>query len=123
MTNTTFFFFFFVCPVAQSKSLFDDPADKIEELTGIIKLDIQAIRKKIQGMDALVASQGRQNEQTSTHSGVVMETLAGNLGQTTMQFSKILEMRTEVRSFFYISSSETTTTTLHQSPQFRISTF
>lgn len=83
--------------MAQSKSLFDDPADKIEELTGIIKMDIQAIRKKIQTMDQLANSQGRQNSQSASHSGVVMETLSGNLGETTLQFTKILELRTEVR--------------------------
>ena len=94
--------------VAQSKSLFDDPADKIEELTGIIKLDIQAIRKKIQNMEALVASQGRQNDQTSTHSGVVVETLNSNLGQTALQFTKILELRTEVRLIVLLFSSHTT---------------
>jgi syntaxin 5 len=81
--------------LAQSKSLFDDPADKIEELTGIIKLDIQAIRKKLQNMESMVVAQGRQNEQTSTHSGVVIDTLANNLGATAMQFTKILELRTE----------------------------
>lgn len=88
--------------MAQSKSLFDDPADKIEELTGIIKMDIQAIRKKLQAMDQMVASQGRQNSQSATHSGVVMDTLNGNLGETTLQFTKILEMRTEVREVIVI---------------------
>lgn len=86
--------------VAQSKSLFDDPADKIEELTGIIKMDIEAIRKKLQTMNTMVATQGRQSEQSATHSGVVMETLTGNLGETTLQFTKILEMRTEVGKIF-----------------------
>jgi len=86
--------------VAQSKSLFDDPADKIEELTGIIKMDIQAIRKKLKTMESMVHSQGRQSAQSATHSDVVMETLTGNLGQTTMQFTKILELRTEVCSSF-----------------------
>lgn len=51
-------------------------------------------------MDGLVNKQGRQNEQTTAHSGVVMETLTGALGETTMQFTKILEIRTEVRVSF-----------------------
>lgn len=81
--------------LAQSKSLFDDPADKIEELTGIIKMDIQAIRGKLQKMEAMVAAQGRQSDQSATHSGVVVDTLTGNLGATALQFTKILELRTE----------------------------
>ena len=108
---------FFVKKVAQSKSLFDDPADKIEELTGIIKLDIQAIRKKLQNMESMVVAQGRQNEQTSTHSGVVIDTLANNLGATAMQFTKILELRTEVRPSYSFFASDSYLLALQVGPQ------
>jgi hypothetical protein len=59
-------------------------------------MDIQAIRGKLQKMEAMVAAQGRQSDQSATHSGMVMDTLTGNLGETALQFTKILELRTEV---------------------------
>lgn len=83
--------------VAQRKSLFDDPADKIEELTGIIKMDIQAIKRKLQSMEALSNSQTGASQQSIEHSGMVVGTLSDNLRDTTMQFAQILELRTEVR--------------------------
>lgn len=81
--------------VAKSNSLFDDPADKIEELTGIIKLDIQNIRKKIDDLQRLSDS-FRGNKHTTTHNVNIIDTLKLGLSDTTDNFAKVLEVRTEV---------------------------
>lgn len=101
-----FFFLFVFCfcvvenaTVAKSRSLFDDPAEKIEELTSIIKEDINSIKSKIAALQSLAASQRRQhpNEQSHTHSGTIIDSLSDQLMTTTKQFQKVLEIRTEVR--------------------------
>lgn len=82
--------------LAKSNSLFDDPADKIEELTGIIKLDIQNIRKKIDDLQNLSNSfNGSQNKHTKNHNVNIIDTLRVGLSDTTDNFAKVLEVRTE----------------------------
>jgi hypothetical protein len=83
--------------VSKSRSLFDDPAERIEELTAIVKQDIQHIRGKIEALHTLMGSQRYQTAQMSEHSGTVIQTLNNNLMQATERFRKVLEVRTEVR--------------------------
>lgn len=82
--------------MAKSQSLFDDPADKIEELTGIIKLDIQNVRKKIENLQSLSDSFRHKNRQSSDHNVRIIDFLKSGLSETTDQFAKVLEVRTEV---------------------------
>lgn len=82
--------------MAKSQSLFDDPADKIEELTGIIKLDIQNIRKKIEDLQILSDTYRHRNKQSSDHNVKIIDALKSGLTDTTDQFAKVLEVRTEV---------------------------
>eukprot|EP01122_Echinamoeba_exundans_P005515 TRINITY_DN1566_c0_g1_i1.p1 TRINITY_DN1566_c0_g1~~TRINITY_DN1566_c0_g1_i1.p1 ORF type:complete len:294 (+),score=67.57 TRINITY_DN1566_c0_g1_i1:332-1213(+) len=81
--------------LSKSRSLFDDPAERIEELTAIVKQDIQHIRGKIEALHTLMGSQRYQTAQMSEHSGTVIQTLNNNLMQATERFRKVLEVRTE----------------------------
>lgn len=94
-------------PVSKSRSLFDDPAERIEELTAIVKQDIQHIRGKIEALHTIVGSQRFQTAQMTEHSGTVIQTLNNNLMQATERFRKVLEVRTEARIFATRNSRRT----------------
>eukprot|EP01120_Amphizonella_sp_Union-15-10_P004514 TRINITY_DN15146_c0_g1_i1.p1 TRINITY_DN15146_c0_g1~~TRINITY_DN15146_c0_g1_i1.p1 ORF type:complete len:290 (-),score=61.54 TRINITY_DN15146_c0_g1_i1:111-980(-) len=81
--------------LAKSKSLFDDPAEKIQELTVIVKSDIHRLNQKINQLQTFVESRGRSNDQTNSHSGTIIDSLKTSLMQTTNQFREVLEVRTE----------------------------
>jgi syntaxin 5 len=81
--------------LAKSQSLFNDPAEKIQELVVLIKQDIQFLDKKIKELEHLVKNQKHENEQTGTHSETIVEALKSNLILTTNSFKKVLEIRTE----------------------------
>jgi len=81
--------------VAKSTAIFDDQSSsKIEELTNIIKQDIQGIRVRIEALQHLVESQ-QGTSQSSKHSGAIITTLNNSLKDTTDQFRRALEIRTE----------------------------
>jgi hypothetical protein len=82
--------------VAKSQSLFNDPAEKIQELVVLIKQDIQFLDKKIKELENLVRNQRYANEQSGSHSETIVEALKSNLVMTTNSFKKVLEIRTEV---------------------------
>lgn len=82
--------------MAKSQSLFNDPAEKIQELVVLIKQDIQFLDKKIKELENLVRNQRYANEQSGSHSETIVEALKSNLVMTTNSFKKVLEIRTEV---------------------------
>jgi hypothetical protein len=82
--------------VAKSQSLFNDPAEKIQELVVLIKQDIQFLDKKINDLEKLVRQQKHANEQMGTHTETIVEALKSNLVTTTNNFRKVLEIRTQV---------------------------
>jgi hypothetical protein len=88
--------------VAKSQSLFNDPAEKFQELVVLIKQDIQFLDKKIKELENLVRNQRYANEQSGSHSEAIVEALKSNLVMTTNSFKKVLEIRTEVITFSQI---------------------
>jgi len=81
--------------VAKSTSLFNDPTEKIQELVYIIKQDIQYLDKKIVELDQLVKSHRAGTDQAHSHSDTIVDALKANLRNTTQNFTKVLEMRSE----------------------------
>lgn len=75
-------------------SLFDDPVVEIEELTAIIKQNIQNINKEI----AVLRETSRatnSNKQNSAHSDTVVTYLNSKLATATKDFKDVLQVRTE----------------------------
>jgi len=81
--------------LAKKKSLFDDPAVEIEELTYIIKQDIQNLNKQIGSLQEQAKARGNHNKQNDAHSDTVIGYLNSKLASTTKDFKEILQVRTE----------------------------
>jgi len=80
--------------LAKKRSIFDDPSAEIEELTFIIKQDIQNINSQISALKAL----GKGNysgKQAEAHNDTVIGYLNTKLATTTKDFKEILQVRTE----------------------------
>lgn len=83
--------------MAKKGGLFDNPTVEIEELTFIIKQDIQNLNKQISLLKEF-SSKGSSNKQGETHSKTVINYLNFKLADTTKGFKDILQVRTEVYS-------------------------
>ncbi|KAJ8384592.1 hypothetical protein AAFF_G00200290 [Aldrovandia affinis] len=82
--------------LAKRKSLFDDKAVEVEELTYIIKQDITSLNKQIAQLQDLMRSRGRQNgRHGQTHSNTIMVSLQSKLASMSNDFKSVLEVRTE----------------------------
>jgi len=79
--------------LAKRKSLFDDPAVEIQELTAIINQDIKNLNNQITTLQQ--GQQAKNNKQTQTHSVTIVDSLKSQLRTTTKDFSEVLELRTE----------------------------
>jgi syntaxin 5 len=77
--------------------MFDDPAQEVDELTGIIKQDIQALNANIAELQRLgTAKQGETaSKQSSDHSHTVVDSLRTRLKDATQEFKDVLTVRTE----------------------------
>lgn len=80
--------------LAKKNSLFDNPTVEIEELTFIIKQDIQNLNRQISLLKEF-SSKGSSNKQGETHSKTVINYLNFKLADTTKGFKDILQVRTE----------------------------
>jgi len=80
--------------LAKTKSLFDDPAIEIEELTFIIKQNIQNINKEIAALRESSRA-ANVNKHNSAHSDTIVTYLNTKLASTTKDFKEILQVRTE----------------------------
>eukprot|EP00164_Ancoracysta_twista_P002690 GFYU01003583.1.p1 GENE.GFYU01003583.1~~GFYU01003583.1.p1 ORF type:complete len:316 (+),score=76.74 GFYU01003583.1:148-1095(+) len=82
--------------LAQKKSIFDDPAAEIQELTVIIKQDITNLNQQIDHLQHIAHSSSlgnnRQREQCSDH---IVGSLKTKLMDVTKMFQEVLQMRTE----------------------------
>ncbi|XP_076835906.1 syntaxin 5A, like [Brachyhypopomus gauderio] len=82
--------------LAKRKSLFDDKAVEIDELTYIVKQDINSLNKQIAELQHLVRS---RNSHTSrhlhTHSNTIVVSLQSKLASMSSDFKSVLEVRTE----------------------------
>ncbi|XP_062380630.1 syntaxin-5a [Sardina pilchardus] len=82
--------------LAKRKSLFDDKSVEIEELTYIIKQDINSLNKQIAQLQGLVRSRSGQNgRHVQTHSNTIVVSLQSKLASMSNDFKSVLEVRTE----------------------------
>ncbi|XP_058506362.1 syntaxin-5a isoform X1 [Solea solea] len=82
--------------LAKRKSLFDDKAVEIEELTYIIKQDINSLNKQIAQLQDLVRSRGTPGSRhIQTHSTTIVVSLQSKLASMSNDFKSVLEVRTE----------------------------
>uniref|UniRef100_A0A8C4AXW8 t-SNARE coiled-coil homology domain-containing protein n=1 Tax=Denticeps clupeoides TaxID=299321 RepID=A0A8C4AXW8_9TELE len=82
--------------LAKIKSLFDDKSVEIEELTYIIKQDINSLNKQIAQLQDLVRSRSGQNgRHIQTHSNTIVVSLQSKLASMSNDFKSVLEVRTE----------------------------
>lgn len=82
--------------LAKRKSLFDDKAIEIEELTYIIKQDINSLNKQIAQLQDLVRSRGAPGgRHIQTHSNTIVVSLQSKLASMSNDFKSVLEVRTE----------------------------
>lgn len=79
--------------MASSTSLFNDPVHDIQELTYIIKKDIDALEDKLTHVKAL---SNKNNQQSQQNSDNVLGNLGLKLHDTTKEFKKVLATRSEV---------------------------
>ncbi|CAK5027411.1 unnamed protein product [Meloidogyne enterolobii] len=89
--------------LAKNKSLFDDRASDIEELSQTIKQDITGLNKQIANLQqvALQRSGSKSNsskneQQGQNHSKLVVVGLQSKLASISKTFKNVLEIRTEV---------------------------
>lgn len=93
-------FFFFT--VAKRKSLFNDKPTEIQELTYIIKEDLNSLNQQIAKLQQVgkhqrdVISSGHQH--LLSHSSSVVLALQSKLASMSTEFKNVLEVRTEVSS-------------------------
>lgn len=96
-TNKLLFHF----SVAKSSSMFNDPALEIQELTALIKIDIDALNLAVSELQALQnfeASDRDLSKDSIVHSTTICDDLKNRLMGTTKQFKDVLTARTEVEA-------------------------
>ena len=88
--------------LAKRTSMFDDPTAEIDELTGILKQDIQALNAAIAELQRVSSRRGGgggeeapQNKQSADHSHTVVDSLRARLKDATLEFKDVLTLRTE----------------------------
>ncbi|XP_062867980.1 syntaxin 5A, like [Trichomycterus rosablanca] len=82
--------------LAQRKSLFDDRAVEIDELTYIVKQDINSLNKQIAQLQELIRSRnGQNNRHLQSHSNSIVVSLQSKLASMSSDFKSVLEVRTE----------------------------
>ncbi|KAJ9531200.1 hypothetical protein QJQ45_006637 [Haematococcus lacustris] len=81
--------------LAKRTSMFDDPAAEVDELTGIIKQDIQQLNNTIAELQRTGARKGDDNKQSTDHSHTVVDSLRTRLKDATHEFKEVLTVRTE----------------------------
>eukprot|EP01026_Neomeris_dumetosa_P014519 TRINITY_DN1529_c0_g1_i3.p1 TRINITY_DN1529_c0_g1~~TRINITY_DN1529_c0_g1_i3.p1 ORF type:complete len:279 (-),score=15.96 TRINITY_DN1529_c0_g1_i3:312-1148(-) len=76
-------------------SVFDDPTKEIQELTGMVKQDIQVLNKQLGELQTLQTNSGINTKQSLSHSESVVTSLRTKLKSETQRFQGVLEMRKE----------------------------
>lgn len=79
--------------LAKQTSMFDDPAQEINELATVVKHDIQALNQTISDLQTFSA--GGPNKQSSDHSHTVIDNLRTRLKDATQEFKDVLTLRTD----------------------------
>jgi len=84
--------------LARRKTLFDDRPREIQELTFIIKEDMNALNRQIGQLQQIAKAQrsgGLQGRHQQSHTSSVVFTLQTKLASMTNNFKEVLEVRTE----------------------------
>jgi len=85
--------------LAKRKTIFDDRPQEIQELTFIIKEDMNALNRQISQLQQIARSQvaeaAGKGKHQATHSGSVVVTLQSRLANMTSEFKNVLQVRTE----------------------------
>lgn len=81
--------------LAKRTSMFDDPSREIDEMTGIIKQDIQGLNMAIADLQRISGKKAEDNKQSADHSHTVVNNLRTRLKDATQEFKDVLTMRTE----------------------------
>ncbi|EFJ46714.1 Qa-SNARE, Sed5/Syntaxin5-family [Volvox carteri f. nagariensis] len=84
--------------LAKRTSAFDDPAQEVDDLTGVIKQDIQGLNNAIADLQRLSTrgrGDDRSNKQVADHSHTVVDNLRSRLKDTTATFRDVLTARTD----------------------------
>lgn len=89
--------FLFYCTVAKRKSLFDDRPAEIQELTYIIKGDLNSLNQQIARLQELSKSQRKATnaKHLLSHSSNMVLALQAKLANMSTDFKQVLEVRTE----------------------------
>eukprot|EP00281_Chroomonas_sp_CCMP1168_P027548 CAMPEP_0206240890 /NCGR_PEP_ID=MMETSP0047_2-20121206/16194_1 /ASSEMBLY_ACC=CAM_ASM_000192 /TAXON_ID=195065 /ORGANISM="Chroomonas mesostigmatica_cf, Strain CCMP1168" /LENGTH=298 /DNA_ID=CAMNT_0053665731 /DNA_START=15 /DNA_END=911 /DNA_ORIENTATION=- len=81
--------------LAKSKSLFDDPAAEIAELSYVITQDIQRLNEDLEELGAIHRLENTPNQQSNEHANSVQKSLQSNLKLTAESFAGVLQTRSE----------------------------
>ena len=82
--------------LAKRTSMFDDPAQEINEMTSVIKQDIQTLNSAIAELQSAASTkEGSFNKQSSKHTSTVVDNLRNRLKNATQEFKGVLTMRTD----------------------------
>lgn len=79
--------------LAKRTSMFDDPAEEINELSSVVKQDIQALNQAISDLQTF--GSGGPNKQSADHSHTVIDSLRSRLKDATKEFKDVLTLRTD----------------------------
>lgn len=81
--------------LAKRKSLFDDRSAEIQELTYIIKGDLNSLNQQIAQLQEVSRKQKNNGKHLQSHSGSIVLALQSKLAAMSTDFKQILEVRTE----------------------------
>lgn len=75
--------------------MFDDPAREINELTAVLKQDIQGLNIQIADLQNSYGSAADGNKQSANHTHTVVDNLRLRLKDTTREFQEALTIRND----------------------------
>lgn len=81
--------------LAKRTSMFDDPAQEINELTMVLKQDIQGLNVQIADLQNMHGSGSDGSKQSASHSHTVVDNLRLRLKDTTKEFQEALTIRND----------------------------
>mmetsp|Transcript_46567 Transcript_46567/g.110337 ORF Transcript_46567/g.110337 Transcript_46567/m.110337 type:complete len:295 (-) Transcript_46567:100-984(-) len=81
--------------LAKSKSLFDDPAAEISELSYVITQDIHRLNEDLDELGNIHQLENTPNNQSNEHASSVKKCLQSNLKSTAENFAAVLQVRSE----------------------------
>lgn len=81
--------------LAKRTSMFDDPAREINELTAVLKQDIQGLNIQIADLQNTYGSAADGNKQSANHTHTVVDSLRLRLKDTTKEFQEALTIRND----------------------------